>query len=965
MLPFFYFKLKTLFVAMNILNFHRFSRLICQPITFHMRLFQIADQKFKGKYKTLIFLILILVSCSPKTKTVDPVENVIASMSDTLPTVLLPEDADPEDENWKGIDLAPKKPVLPLYPAEEAKRFLLPDGYHIEAVLTEPQIDQPGAIAFDGNGRMFVLELRTYMLTADSDGELNPASRISRWEDRDKDGVYETGTVFVDSLIFPRFVLPYGKDCILTMESDADNVYKYTDTNGDGKADKKEFFTNKYGRSGNVEHQQAFMYWGMDNWLYSTVNAFRVRETPGGVIREKTGFNRAQWGVTQDDDGKLWFQGGASGVPSYFQFPIHYGNFTVENQFAEGFDIPWGAPIKIADLQGGMDEVREPDGSLNRVTGAAGNDIYRGDRLPDDLYGQYFYGEPVARIVRQINPVVSEGLTTLHNVYQDQKSEFLRSTDPLFRPVDMATAPDGTLYVVDMYHGIIQEGQWAQKGTYLRTKIEQYQLDKVVGLGRIWRIVHDSESRDTNTPKMLDESPEKLISYLGHPNGWWRDTAQQLIVLSKDQDIVPKLEEVVRKNEKLFARFHALWSLEGLGALRPELVKEQLKDPNPRMRIQALRASETLFKAGNKSFAGDYFTLMDDPNADVAIQAILTAKVLELPTLKEHIQTLMKTRTAKGIQLVGDQILHPAEIRGFGISRGPELTASQLEVLERGSVIFNELCVQCHGIDGTGTPLGNGTIMAPPLTGSPRVQSHPEYVVRTLLHGLEGPIDGVAYPGAIMVGMQDQSDEWIADVASYIRMNLTNEASMVTTDDVANIRKSTAGQKGPYQYQELLNAIPQALTPNSKWKVTASHSAPTRIGGTASPLSAFNFEGWSTGETQKKGMWFQIELPEPATLSEIQFNAPPIRRGWRPDSPPPIQTFPRAYKIEVSTDGANFKPIVQGKGEQEDIAVSFEPIKVKYLRVSLLESVESEDITPWSIRQMKLFAVQKTGNSIN
>jgi len=110
-------------------------------------------------------------------------------------------------------------------------------------------------------------------------------------------------------------------------------------------------------------------------------------------------------------------------LPSHFRFPVQYGNFEVPNEFAKGFDIPWGAAIKLADVQGGMDEVRQPDGSLNRVTGSAGNDVFRGDRLPDKLKGQYFYGEPVARIVRQINPVVTEGLTTLHNVYQDQKSE--------------------------------------------------------------------------------------------------------------------------------------------------------------------------------------------------------------------------------------------------------------------------------------------------------------------------------------------------------------------------------------------------------------------------------------------------------------------------------------------------------------------------------------------------------------
>ncbi|MCB0633546.1 MAG: hypothetical protein KDD15_27625, partial [Lewinella sp.] len=457
-------------------------------------------------FSLYFMLVVIIYACSATERSADPVQRVISSMSDSLPVVALPDEADLANEDWKGIDLEPKNPVLPLYPQEEAARFLLPPGYKITPILTEPQIEQPGAIAFDGNGRMYVLELRTYMLTADSDGTLDPVSRISRWEDKDGDGVYETGTAFVDGLIFPRFVLPYGKDCILTMESDADNVYKYTDTDDDGKADKKELFTTKYGRSGNVEHQQAFMYWGMDNWLYSTVNAFRVRETPAGVIREKTGYNRAQWGVTHDDDGKLWFLGGASGLPSYFQFPIHYGNFEVKDQFAEGFNIPWGAPVRIGDMQGGMDQIRQPDGSLNLVTGAAGNDIYRGDRLPKDLYGELFYGEPVARIVRQVHPEVNEGLTQLHNVYQEQQSEFIRSSDPLFRPVDMATAPDGTMYIVDMYHGIIQEGQWAQRGSYLRTKIEQYQLDKVVSLGRIWRITHESMERDMARPHMLDET---------------------------------------------------------------------------------------------------------------------------------------------------------------------------------------------------------------------------------------------------------------------------------------------------------------------------------------------------------------------------------------------------------------------------------------------------------------------------
>jgi mono/diheme cytochrome c family protein len=789
-------------------------------------------------------------------------------------------------------------------------------------------------------------------------------SRISRWSDNDNDGVYETGTVFVDSLIFPRFVLPYGKDAVLTMNSDEDNVYKFSDTDGDGKADTKELFTNKYGRSGNVEHQQAFMYYNMDNWLYSTYNAFRIRETPTGIIREDTGYNRAQWGVTHDDDGKPWFLGGASGLPSQFQFPVHYGNFKYENNYAEGFEEPWGAPVLIGDLQEGMDRVSEETGGPTRVTGAAGNDIYRGDRLPKELYGQLFYGEPVARIVRQVDPVVTEGLTTLHNPYQDQKSEFLKSTDPLFRPVDMATAPDGTLYIADMYHGIIQEGNWAQEGTYLRAKIKQYQLDKVIQLGRIWRITHDSKDRDKSRPKMLDESPAEMVKYLEHPNGWWRDKAQQLIVLAQDKSIAPQLEAMANENKNLLARFHALWCLEGLGKLTPEMLQDLFNDPNPRMRIQALRVSETLYKAGNKSFSEVYLRLLKDEDTDVAIQAILTANVLKVPDLEAHLKNLLKTNKAKGVQTIGTQVLNGPEVRNWWEIPGSKITESQKSTLEQGKVIFNELCVQCHGNDGNGTPVGDGLVMAPPLTGSSRVQSHPEYIIKTVMHGMEGPLDGKAYPAGIMVGNKEQTDEWIAAITSYIRTNLSNDATMIAAEDVAKIRSKTKEREGAYKYGELMADVPQILLPGEDWKVTASHSVPTRIGGRASPNSAFNFEGWSTGGNQKKGMWFQIEFPEQLNISEFHFNATPISRGWRPDAPPPLQTFPRGYVLEASKDGNIWEEIEKNKGDHEDISIIFNPVKAKFLRMTLLEDFgpQEEIEIPWSIRQMKIYGTKNKRN---
>jgi hypothetical protein len=381
---------------------------------------------------------------------------------------------------------------------------------------------------------------------------MRPASS-TRWaasrsmRDTNGDGLYDTHNVFVDNLVFPRFVMPFGRNAVLAKESNADEVWLFTDTDGDGTADRKEIFTTDFGRVMNVEHQESGLRWALDNWMYSTINPFRIRWTPNGVLREPTGSNAGQWGTTQDNYGKMWFQGGASGMPGYFQLPVVYGNFNHPGQFEPELNITWGAPVRIADMQGGMAAVRMPDGSLARATGAAGNDVYRGDRLPADMIGDYFYGEVVARIVRRLRPVKEEGLTQLRNVYE--YSEFIRSTDPLFRPVDVTTAPDGTMYITDMYRGIIQEAQWSGPGTYLRQRIEQYQLDKIVRHGRIWRLTYDGMGRRTEKPRMLEETPAELVRHLSHPNGWWRDTAQQLLVLGQDKSVAPALVQLARASD--------------------------------------------------------------------------------------------------------------------------------------------------------------------------------------------------------------------------------------------------------------------------------------------------------------------------------------------------------------------------------------------------------------------------------
>lgn len=879
----------------------------------------------------------VFSSCKPEISPFDvsPAESLDPQRAEMpYPAIAVPLDVDMESPQWKGIDLSSKPPVIPVSANEQLKSFVLQPGYKLEPVLSEPQIREPAAIQFDGNGRMYVLELRTYMQDIDANGELFPTSRISRWEDLDEDGVYETGVVFLDSLIFPRFIVPFGPHSILSMESNEDHIYRYTDTDGDGKSDKKELFATGLGRSGNVEHQTSFMTWTLDNWMYSTYNSKRIRWTPAGIIQENTGNPYGQWGVTQDNYGQVWFQDGAGGVPQNFQFPIVYGNFKVDGQFKDGFRIPYSL-VKLADFEPGMREAKT-DGSLNNVTCAAGNDVFRGDRLPKELIGQYFYGEPVGRIVRQVKSEKEAGLTYLQNQYIAEESEFIQSTDPLFRPVDMATAPDGTMYIVDMYRGIIQEGNWTQEGSYLRTKIKQYQLDDVIGNGRIWRVTYDGIPRSLAKPRMYEETTAELVRHLEHPNGWWRDQAQQNIILRQDKSVLNELEKMLSNSENELARIHALWTLEGLGGLKLQTIKSLMKDSNPNIQIQALRASETLYKYGSKELAVDYRNLANHPNPSIAIQAIQSAYILKIDAVDKLLRDVFLKNPSKGVQSIANQLIDKLEEANKSIST---LYSSEEQVLfASGKIIFDNYCASCHGIKGLGSPTGNGELLAPAFSGSKRILGHPEYAVKTLLHGLKGSIEGKEYEG-VMIAMDTNDDQWMASVISYIRNDFGNKGSFVKPEFVAEIRKETAVRKSNYRFEELISEIPKVIFPQENWRVTASSTALQGVGSTKDPFYAFGFKGWKSEITQEPGIWFRIELPKEQNITELSFES-----GEK--------EFPKGFILSVSSDGTNWKKVGEAAGVKNINTIKLDSyISSKFIQIQTTKKGEH----PWSMKNLTLY----------
>ncbi len=305
-------------------------------------------------------------------------------------------------------------------------------------------------------------------------------------------------------------------------------------------------------------------------------------------------------------------------------------------------------------------------------------------------------------------------------------------------------------------------------------------------------------------PKMLDEPSKKLVGYLAHPNGWWRDNAQKELIVRNDQSVIPVLKAIAagEQNDAIsapsaLARLHALWTLEGLGGLNKEVIQGAMKDSDAGVRKAAVRMTEPYLK-NDQSLVASLAALKTDPSPDVRMQLVFSlafspsgeAKVLAAQIVSASYGTEVIARAPRSIDKNEDA-------KKFGMRLG-RLDAPDRELVMNGSVIYKSLCATCHGADGKG--LISKT--APRLTGSRRLnRSNTHAAIRILLHGLSGPIDGNTYPTE-MPSMKDNDDQWIASVLSYVRHEFTNSPP-VRPADVKVIREQTASQDRAFTLDEL------------------------------------------------------------------------------------------------------------------------------------------------------------------
>lgn len=728
-------------------------------------------------------------------------------------------------------EMVPPAPVLE--PAKALQSFQLADGFAIEPVATEPDVEKPVALDFDGRGRMWVCEMRGYMPTIDGTGEDQPLGRITILEDSNGDGKVDKRTVFLDKLLLPRAIalVPGG-----ILFADQTNLY-FVARQGDTPAGKPVVVDPAYSGSGNVEHKANGLIHGLDNWIYSAKSDRRYRLINGKWTMQPTSF-RGQWGIACDDYGRLFHNNNST---------ILFGDFIAPNLIQNNPGVSIKAkefsqvgsnrvfPARVtpgvnraymARKNGYNEDVLDPKTfKLTSTTAAAGMAIYRGTNFPSAWYNTAFVSESVVNLLKAVRFQDDQG--KFKGSFPIDNAEFLASTDERFRPVNAYNAPDGSLYLVDMYHGIIQHKTYMT--TYLRAQVAARQLDgPPLGHGRIYRVRFQQGKLEAPANLEAMHSTE-LVALLSHPNGWHRDMARRLLVERNDPASVAGLEALAAAGDRPLGQINALWALEGMGKLSAAPVIAALKAArDPKVAASALWASTTLSAAGELAKLEPVLVALKPSSDEVAIYLARALGPLGTPAAYEALGALLVSHGKKPFvreaaisgldhHEVAFKDAQAAKLNDPGFAKWldegaatatakksaeSELSGEHLASFKRGKDLFlgSAACFGCHGADGAGMPN-----LGPPLNGSEWVTGKPETLLAILLHGMTGPITvaGETYtPSADMPGLYQNAaitDQNLADIATYIRSEWSNRANSITPAQVAAQRKATAERAGrPY-----------------------------------------------------------------------------------------------------------------------------------------------------------------------
>ncbi len=502
--------------------------------------------------------------------------------------------------------------VPPKSPEEALAALEIAEGFRIEQVAAEPLVVDPVAMTFDEHGRLYVVEMRDY-----SEQDKERLGRVRLLTDEDGDGRFEKSDIFADDLSWPTAITCFDGGVFI---GNAPDILYCKDSNGDGVADERRVVFTGFGR-GNVQGLLNSFQWGLDQRIYGSasttggqVSGPNVKPSPLDLRGRDFAFDPRTLEIEATTGGgqhgmtfNRWGDRFVCHNSDHLQAIVFEERYLARNPFqsivsarrsiaADGpqaavfRDSPveaWRVARTKMRLSGLASGPIEGGGwAAGYFTSATGITVYEGGLWDDDDPGLVYVADVGSNLIHR-KQLVPDGVT-YRGKRIDKETEFVRSTDIWFRPVQMAIGPEGALYVADMYREVIEHP------ASLPPQLKR-QLDLTSGSdrGRIYRIV-PADYRYSRPPSLADATTSELVKELDHKNLWRRATASRLLYERQDAAATPPLRRQLSTAERPEGRIATLYALLGAGALTAEDVIDALGDTHPQVRRHALRLSEPL-----------------------------------------------------------------------------------------------------------------------------------------------------------------------------------------------------------------------------------------------------------------------------------------------------------------------------------------------------------------------------------
>jgi putative membrane-bound dehydrogenase-like protein len=496
------------------------------------------------------------------------------------------------------------------------KSFQVEPGFRIELAAAEPAVADPVAMEFDEFGRLWVVEMCGY-----SENAAEKIGQIRVLEDADRDGTFEKSTLFVDGLLWPTAILCYDGGVFV---GDAPDILYLKDTDGDGKADERRVVFTGFKRD-NVQGLLNSFRWGPDNRIHVAASRngadLRRGDQPDAAPLVLRGRNFAfdprtlafeatsgasQHGMCFDPWGNLFTCHNSDHIQQsliddrylsrnpYLRPAPALVSIAVEGPAADVFRIspvePWRIVRTRLRAKGIVPGVVEGGGRpAGYFTSATGVTIYTGDAWPATYRGNAFIGDVGSNLIHRKTIETDPDAVPLVARRATEGREFIASTDPWFRPVQYANAPDGNLYVLDMYREVIEHPD--SLPPVLKKHID---LTSGRDRGRIYRVLPADWTAEREHEQLSRKLPggattAELVAMLDHPNGWHRTTAARLLFEQGDPATSGMVAELLaKKTTSPEGRVRALGLLNSLGGLDGDMLAGAMINQDARVRAFAV-----------------------------------------------------------------------------------------------------------------------------------------------------------------------------------------------------------------------------------------------------------------------------------------------------------------------------------------------------------------------------------------